>query len=141
MSSSDGPPALQGEALLFEVSAEAESHGGEEFVLEVGLAAGAEALVEGRGENGHGNGFVDGGFDGPAAFAGIGDAAFEFGEGRVFHERGGGEVEQPGGDDAAAPPDFGDVADVEVVLVVFGVAERRGFGIDLVHAACRCWRL
>ena len=101
--------------------------------MEVGRAAGAEALVECRGEDGHGNGFVDGGFDRPAAFAGIGDAAFEIGQGRVFHQRGGGEVEQPGGDDAAAPPDFGDVADVEIVLVVFRVAERSGFGIDLVH--------
>ena len=38
---------------------------------------------------------------------------------------------QPGGDDAAAPPDFGDVAEVEIVLVVLGIAERRRFGIDL----------
>ena len=42
----------------------------------------------------------------------------------------GGQVQQPRGDDAAAPPDLGDVGQVQVVLVVLGVAQRRGFGID-----------
>ena len=36
----------------------------------------------------------------------------------VFEQRRGRQVEQPGRDDAAAPPDFGDVGQVEVVLVM-----------------------
>ena len=43
------------------------------------------------------------------------------------------EVQQPRGDHAAAPPHFGDVAEVEVVLVVRGVAQRRRLGIDGVR--------
>src|SRR5664280_2973406 len=37
---------------------------------------------------------------------------------------GGGQVEEPGGHDATPPPDLGDVGQVEVVLVVLGVAQR-----------------
>ena len=59
------------------MAAELEAHGREELVLEVGLAARAEALVERRGEHGRGDGLVDGGLDRPAAFAGVGDAAGE----------------------------------------------------------------
>jgi nucleoid-associated protein YgaU len=51
---------------------------------------------------------------------------------RAAHEGLRGEVEQPGGDDAAAPPDLGDVAEVEVVLVVLGVAQRRRLRVLLV---------
>ena len=32
--------------------------------------------------------------------------------------------------DAAAAPDFGHVAEVEVVLIMLGVAQRRGLGVD-----------
>ena len=45
-------------------------------------------------------------------------------------ERRRGQVEQPRGDDAAAPPHLGDVAQVEVVLVELGFAQRRGLGVD-----------
>src|SRR5262249_20254269 len=44
------------------------------------------------------------------------------------------QVEEPGGDHAAAPPHLGDVAQVEVVLIVLRVAQRRRLGIDLVGA-------
>src|SRR5262249_5646813 len=37
--------------------------------------------------------------------------------------------EQPRGDDAAAPPDLGDVREVEVVLEMFRLAQRRGLGV------------
>ena len=115
--------AIRNELFLFLVAAELVAEGGEELVAEVGFAARAEAVVEGGAEHGGGDGFVDGGVDGPAAFAGVGDAAGEVAEVGAFEQGGGGEVEQPGGDDAAAAPDFGDVGEVEVVLVVFGIAE------------------
>ena len=40
------------------------------------------------------------------------------------------EIEQPGSDHAAAAPDLGDVRQVEIVLIVLGIAQRRGFRID-----------
>src|SRR6185312_9035907 len=39
----------------------------------------------------------------------------------------------PGCDHATAPPELGDIAQIEVVLIVLGVAERRRFGVDLVQ--------
>src|ERR1700735_2414503 len=115
---------------FLQVAAEFEAHGGEKFVGEVSLAAGAEALVERGSENVGGDGFVDGGFDGPSAFAGIGDFALELRQIRIFDQRGGSEIQEPGRDDAAAAPDFGDVGQVEIVLIMFGVAEGRGFRIN-----------
>src|SRR5439155_1465836 len=50
-------------------------------------------------------------------------------EARIARQRGGGEVEQPGGDDAATAPHLGDVGEVEVVLVVDRVAEWSRLGI------------
>src|ERR1700722_14034548 len=47
-------------------------------------------------------------------------------------QRGGGEIQQPRGDYASAPPDFGDIREIEIVLIVFGVAQRRGLGVDCV---------
>ena len=45
-------------------------------------------------------------------------------------QRGRRQVEQPGGDHAAAPPHLGDVGQIEVVLVVLGIAQRRRLGVD-----------
>ena len=52
----------------------------------------------------------------------------------IFDQGGRRQVEQPRGDHAAAPPHLGDVAQVEVVLVVLGVAQRRRFRVDLVES-------
>ena len=49
--------------------------------------------------------------DGPAAFAGVLHEAGEFLEVVAFGQGHGGEVEQPGGDHAAAAPDFGDIGE------------------------------
>ena len=49
---------------------------------------------------------------------------------RGLIEQGNGrQVEQPGGHDAAAAPHFGDVRQIEIVLVMFRMAQRRGFRI------------
>src|SRR5271165_6572869 len=111
------------------MAAELEAHGGQNFVGEVGFSARSEALVERLGEDGSWRAGFDGGQDGPAAFAGIGNFAAEFFEGGGIEQGDGGEIEQPGSDNATAAPDFGDVSEVEVVLVVLGVTERRGFGV------------
>ncbi len=48
---------------------------------------------------------------------------------RVVQQRQRGQVQQPGGDYAAAAPDFGDVGQIQVVLIVLGVPQRGGLGI------------
>ena len=48
-------------------------------------------------------------------------------------QRAGGQVEQPRADDAAAPPELGDLGQVEVVPVVLRVAQRRRLGVDRVR--------
>src|SRR5438067_11757986 len=111
------------------MAAELEPHGGEQAVLELRLAARAEAFEERGGEDVRRHPLVDRGVERPSPLAGIGDPAGEALEARIARERGGGEVEQPGGDDAAAAPHLGDVGEVEVVLVVDWVAERSRLGI------------
>ncbi len=68
------------------MAAEFVAEGREKLVAEVGFAAGAEAIEEGGAEDGGRDRFVDGGFDGPAAFAGVGDATGELAEVGAFEE-------------------------------------------------------
>ena len=70
-----GTPSLAGR--LLDVPAELEAHRREQLVLEVGLAARAEALVERGRQHRRRHGLVDRGLDRPAPFAGVGDAAGE----------------------------------------------------------------
>ena len=99
-------------------------------VGELRLAARTEALIEGSGQDGHGNRLVDGGVDRPPPFTRIGHAAREIRQPGILDEGSRRQVEQPGRDHAAAAPQLGDVAKVEVVLVVLGVPQRRRLGID-----------
>ena len=68
--------------------------------------------------------------DRPPSLAGIGHAPLEILELRVLDECRGGQVEEPGGDDAAASPQLGDVGQIEVVLAVLGIAQRCRLGVD-----------
>ena len=49
-----------------------------------------------------------------------------------FDQGGRRQIQQPRRDHAAAPPHLGDVPQIEVVLVVLGVAQRRRLGVDRV---------
>src|SRR6056297_1782226 len=108
-------------ALLLEVTAELVAHRREELVPVLGLAAGGEPIVEGGTQHGGGDAFLDGGLERPATLAGVGDPATEVGEVVIFVEGLGGEVEQPGPDHGTAPPDLGDVGEIQFVLVVLGI--------------------
>src|SRR5258706_4930804 len=99
------------------VTAELEAHRREQLVGKFGVAAGTEALIQSSGENRSGHGLVDGGLDGPTAFAGIRDATRELRQRGVLAERGGGQIEQPRSDHAASAPYFRDVREIEIVLV------------------------
>ena len=57
--------------MLFDVAAELLAHGGEHLFGKGVILAGTEADVKRGGQNVGGNGFFDGGLNGPAAFAGI----------------------------------------------------------------------
>src|SRR5262249_58661879 len=94
---------------LFEMPAELETHRREQLVAEVRLATRAEALVQGGGEDRRRHGLVDGRPDRPPSLAGIRHASLEALERWVLDERRGRQIEEPGGDDAAASPHLGDV--------------------------------
>src|SRR5882757_2744601 len=124
--------ALRRSRFLFRVAAELEAHGRQNLGGKVAFASRQESLVERFGEHGSGRARLDAGENGPAAFAGIRDAARETLESRLLEQGNGREIEQPGCDNAAAPPDFGYVGEIEIVLVVFGITQRRGFGIGFM---------
>src|SRR5205823_3396246 len=105
------PPAL------LDVSTELAPHGRKQLVLEIGLAARAEPLVERRGEDRNGHRLVDGGLDRPPPLARVGNAPFESGKRGILEQRGSGEVEEPRRDHAAPTPHLRDVGQVEVVPV------------------------
>src|SRR5262245_32533021 len=107
---------------LFEMTAEFVPHGRQQLVAEVRLAARAEALVQGGGQDRDRHRLVDGRSDRPPPLAGIGHAPLEALELRVLDECGGRQVEEPRGNDAAASPHLGDVGQIEVVLVMLGIA-------------------
>ena len=107
--------AGSGMLLRLLVAAEAVAHRREHLLGEGVLLARAEAREERGGQHLGRHRLVDRRLDGPAAFAGILDEAGVTARSvAILGQRRGGEVEQPGGDHAAAPPDLGDVGEVEV---------------------------
>ena len=104
--------------LRFLVAAETGAHRGENFLGKGMLLARSEARVQGRGQHLGRHRLVDRGIHGPAAFAGILDKAGILIERCVLGQRRRGEIEQPGRDHAAAPPDLGDVGDIECETVI-----------------------
>ncbi len=102
------------------VAAEAVAHRGEDLLRKGVRLPRAEARIERRRQHLGRHRLVHRGVDGPAAFAGVLDMARIAVERAVARQRLRGEIEQPGGDDAAAPPDLGDVGDVEVEPVFLG---------------------
>src|ERR1700742_4869829 len=89
---------------MLDVAAELVAHRGEHLVAEGVLLARAEAVEERRGENVDGHGFLDGGLHRPPPLAGIFHGTGELFQIGAFGERARRQVEQPRGDDAAAPP-------------------------------------
>jgi hypothetical protein len=113
------------------MAAELVSHGREQLVRKVGLPARGKPFVQGRGQHGGRHGFIDRGLDRPAPLARVGNAARKTGQRRIGQQGLGRQVQQPGSDHAAAAPDFGDVGQRQVELVILGIAQRGRLGIDL----------
>src|SRR5215468_11170157 len=93
---------------FFHVSAERVTHGREHFTGEVRFATRAEALIECRSQNMGWHCFVDGSFDCPPSFARVRNPTRETQKAWILNEGGCRQIEQPGSNDAAAPPHFGD---------------------------------
>src|SRR5262249_27139602 len=115
---------------FLQVTTEFVAHGGKELVGEPRLAARTEAFVERGRKHGHRDGGVDRGFGRPASCAGVGDLAGKIRERGILGQRRGGKIEQPRRNDAAAPPYFRDVAQVEIVSIELRVAQWRRFRVD-----------
>src|ERR1700744_1790229 len=88
------------------VAAELVAHRRQDFVAEVAEVARVEALVQGGGEDRGRHAPLDARDRGPAPLPGVGAAAAVFGQLRALGERRGGQVQQPGADHRAAPPDL-----------------------------------
>ena len=74
--------------------------------------------------------------DGPPAFAGIRYAARGSREVRLLAQREGGQVEQPSCHHTPTPPHLGDIRKVEVVVIMFGITQRRRLGVRDAGPAC-----
>src|SRR5712691_4152460 len=115
--------------LLLRVPAELAAHRVQDLAGELAERAGLEPLDQRGGDHRGGNALVHRGQDRPAALAGVGDPSGEVVQLRGPGQRVGGQVDQPGPDDRAAPPDLGDLRHVDVVLVELRVAQRRGLRV------------
>src|SRR5438445_13701584 len=93
--------------LLLNVPAELKTHGRQNFGPKIVFAARSETLVERGGKDGGGRGGFTRGETGPAAFAGMGNAAGKAFARGLRKQRNGGEIQQSGSDGAAARPHSG----------------------------------
>src|SRR2546421_11707099 len=76
--------------------------------------------------------FVNGSSDSPTSLARISNMASEMVESGVLEQGTGRKVQEPGTDDTATTPQFSDIWDVQIVLVVLWVAQWCCFGINLL---------
>src|SRR5437879_9193590 len=114
---------------LFDVSAELEAHRGQNFGRKIILAARGKSLEQRRRQYRGWCGGLDGRENRPAPFAGIGNAARKTIERRLFEKGDGGQVEEPRCDDAAAPPDFRNIREIEVIPIVLWIAQGRSLRV------------
>ena len=100
------------------MAAEFEAHRGQQLVSKLSFAARAETLISRSGEHRSRNRFIDGRLDRPAALAGIGHAAGKLRKPGILNQGTRSQIKQPRCDNAAAAPYFGDVPQIEVVLII-----------------------
>src|SRR5215471_21144375 len=117
---------------LFQMSTELVTHGREQFIGEICLAARAEPLVQSRRQDRRGHGLVNGGLDRPAPLARVRHPPSELRQSWIRDEGRRREIQQPRRDDTTAPPHLRDVREIELVLVVFGVTQWRRLSVDRV---------
>src|SRR5829696_2144895 len=108
---------------------ELESHSGQNFISEVRFAPRTKALEQRRAQHGYWNAFFNRRVDRPTPFAGVGDTSREAFQLRMLRECDRCQIQQPRSDDTAAPPELSYLRYIEIVLVVFRIAQWRGLSI------------
>src|SRR5665213_2640638 len=98
--------------VTLDVPAKAKAHSREHFFSESMFLSRAKSGVERQGEYVRWHRFLDRGFDGPAALAGILNKAGEILQLRILRQRRGAKIEQPRRNHTAAPPNLGDIRHV-----------------------------
>src|SRR5450756_2627533 len=116
------------------MSAKLLTHRRQHPIGEIRITAGTEALIERGAKNRDRHRFVDGSRDRPSPLTGIRHAASVVLQTRAVQERGGSKIQQPRADHAASAPDFRDLRQVQVILVILRVPQRRRFGIRIAQA-------
>ena len=118
--------------LFLAVPAKLPPHRRQHLVGEIGAAARAENIVQRGAQHRRGHTLINGGGNGPAAFAGIRDTPGELLQGGVRGQRCRRIIEQPRRHDAAAPPDS--------VIAAMSNSYRycSGCRIGAVSASCSC---
>src|SRR5881396_1419303 len=76
--------------------------------------------------------FVNGSSDSPTPLARICDMPSEIVESGTLEQSTSGKVQQPGTDDTATTPQFSDLRNVEIVLIVLRVTQWCRFGINVL---------
>src|SRR4029450_4939921 len=102
---------------FFQMSAELITHGREQLVGKICLAARAKTLIQRGCQDVSRHPLVEGGLDRPDPPARGRTPTGEFRERGLSDQRDRRQIQQPRGDHAAAPPHFRDVRQIEVVLV------------------------
>src|SRR5689334_14420066 len=103
----------------FDMAAELRTERGEQLFREGVIAPRSEPRVQRCCQHVGRHFFLDGRVNSPSAFTRVGDLADKLRKLRIRGERKRGEIEQPRTDDAAAPPEFGDRGEIQVVSMFF----------------------
>src|ERR1700733_8368723 len=107
------------------------AHRRQKFIREVGLTARTETLIKRHSQHRSRNSLIDPGLDRPSSFARIRDSTAKLRHLRILQQRSRGQVQQPRSNDTPTPPNFSHIRQIEVILVVFRIAQRRRLSINL----------
>src|SRR4029434_6347209 len=103
----------------FDMAAELRAQRGEQLFRERVIASRSEPRVQGGRQHLGRHFFLDGRMNGPSALTRVGDLSGKLRKLRIGGERKRGEIQQPRADDTAAPPEFGNRGQVQVVTMLF----------------------
>src|ERR1700756_267850 len=105
------------------------------------LLPGAKTGEQGGSQNFCGNSFLDCSLDRPSALSRVLNHSSEFCQLRIFSQRHGGQIEQPGTDDTPTSPELRYISRIEIVSESLRQSLRRGapqniepLGIGLHHS-------
>src|SRR5258708_4933159 len=116
---------------LLKMTAKLIPHRRQKLIREVSFTARTEALIKRRSQHRSWNAFIDPSLDRPAPFARIRNSPTELRHLRILEQRSRSKVQQPRSNHASTPPNLSHIRQVEVVLIVLRIAQRRSLCVDL----------